>query len=159
MNPKEEIAIAIELADASSVWGLCCIVSNVRQMRNALESALKEIERLQHEGTQSPHRVAKDLHERIVAGLRDPVLLEGEECDLDTTRLLIAEAERQYRDYLFDARGDCATCSEGGALEKCPYGECEKSKRICGHHCNCIWTQDVCCWCGVENKLEETWAT
>jgi hypothetical protein len=26
--------------------------------------------------------------------------------------------------------------------------ECAESKRPCGHHCNCSWTQDECCWCG-----------
>lgn len=27
---------------------------------------------------------------------------------------------------------------------------CSRSKRPCGHHCNCSWTQDVCHWCGAE---------
>jgi hypothetical protein len=27
---------------------------------------------------------------------------------------------------------------------------CTKSKRFCGHHCNCSWEQDSCCWCGYE---------
>lgn len=44
---------------------------------------------------------------------------------------------------------DCTSCmerAEGGA-EDCPEGECTASKRPCGHHCNCSWTLDRCCWC------------
>ena len=37
---------------------------------------------------------------------------------------------------------DCWSCGELG-VEQCP-----ASKFDCGHHCNCSWTQDVCCWCG-----------
>ena len=40
---------------------------------------------------------------------------------------------------------ECSSCSE---ME--PLGECPKSKRECGHHCNCIWTQDICHFCGGE---------
>lgn len=29
-------------------------------------------------------------------------------------------------------------------------GDCPHSKKPCKHHCNCIWTQDKCCWCGKE---------
>lgn len=47
---------------------------------------------------------------------------------------------------------DCTSCMEAaaGGAEDCPRGECPKSKRSCGHHCNCSWTQDRCCWCGAE---------
>jgi len=38
---------------------------------------------------------------------------------------------------------DCVSCSE-----RVPRGECQKSKRDCGHHCNHSWTHDGCCWCG-----------
>jgi hypothetical protein len=44
-----------------------------------------------------------------------------------------------------NAIDDCLTCSEGMAE-----GECPKSKRTCGHHCNCSWIQDCCHWCGIE---------
>jgi hypothetical protein len=42
-----------------------------------------------------------------------------------------------------------------GMIEKLPNflktkGECLKSKRDCGHHCNHSWTHDECCWCGKE---------
>lgn len=45
------------------------------------------------------------------------------------------------------ARADveCGSCGEG-----LPTGECPKSKRSCGHHCNHVWTHDACDWCGVE---------
>ena len=39
---------------------------------------------------------------------------------------------------------NCISC-EQGYVETCP-----NSKRSCGHHCNCSWTQDKCCWCGAE---------
>lgn len=38
---------------------------------------------------------------------------------------------------------ECASCPEG-----IPKHECAKSKLECGHHCNCSWDQDHCCWCG-----------
>jgi hypothetical protein len=41
--------------------------------------------------------------------------------------------------------GECASCGE-----EMPRGECPKSKRDCGHHCNHSWTHDACCWCGKE---------
>lgn len=44
------------------------------------------------------------------------------------------------------AQDGCHSCGE----QCCPPNECPKSKRSCGHHCNCSWTQDVCCWCGEE---------
>ena len=43
------------------------------------------------------------------------------------------------------AASDCISCSEGE-----PKGECQHSKRQCGHHCNHSWTHDACCWCGKE---------
>jgi hypothetical protein len=50
---------------------------------------------------------------------------------------------------------NCFTCGEGSY----PENECPKSKRPCGHHCNCSWTQDECCWCGVQflGDGEEFW--
>lgn len=41
-------------------------------------------------------------------------------------------------------RGECGSCGES------PEGECPKSKRPCGHHCNHVWTHDACDWCGKE---------
>lgn len=41
--------------------------------------------------------------------------------------------------------GECGSCGEGS-----PNGECPKSKRPCGHHCNHVWTHDACDWCGKE---------
>lgn len=40
---------------------------------------------------------------------------------------------------------DCADCGELMPEQCCP-----KSRRPCGHHCDCVWTQDTCHWCGVE---------
>ena len=48
---------------------------------------------------------------------------------------------------MHDAKKDeCLSCGEDG----CKEGECDKSKRECGHHCNCSWIHDKCCWCGKE---------
>lgn len=41
---------------------------------------------------------------------------------------------------------DCSSCGE----DSCKPNECPKSRRPCGHHCNCSWSQDQCCWCGKE---------
>lgn len=43
------------------------------------------------------------------------------------------------------ADSDCLSCGEGE-----PNGECQNSKRQCGHHCNHSWTHDMCCWCSKE---------
>lgn len=37
----------------------------------------------------------------------------------------------------------CMACAE----EVGERGECPGSSRECGHHCDCLWHQDVCCWC------------
>lgn len=39
----------------------------------------------------------------------------------------------------------CGTCGMGSAIED---DKCPKSERPCGHHCNHVWTHDVCDWCG-----------
>ena len=39
----------------------------------------------------------------------------------------------------------CSSC-----CEELPEKECHASRRDCGHHCNCSWIQDRCCWCGEE---------
>ena len=46
---------------------------------------------------------------------------------------------------------ECLTCLEGGY----PEGECDKSLRPCGHHCNHSWEQDCCHWCGAELVEDE----
>ena len=45
------------------------------------------------------------------------------------------------------------TCGEVGDADQ--EMQCPKSKRVCGHHCNCVWTHDDCCWCGKDFWLEE----
>lgn len=40
-------------------------------------------------------------------------------------------------------KDDCSSCGEGA-----PRGECSKSGRDCGHHCNHSWSHERCCWCG-----------
>jgi hypothetical protein len=47
---------------------------------------------------------------------------------------------------------DCSSCGE----ECAPPMECPASRRQCGHHCNCSWSQDECCWCGKEFGEEVT---
>lgn len=42
--------------------------------------------------------------------------------------------------------GECLTCGELEGEE----GECSRSERRCGHHCNCSWVHDCCHWCGAE---------
>lgn len=45
---------------------------------------------------------------------------------------------------------DCSSCADPeveGAEDIAPKGECPKSKKPCGHHCNHSWSHDVCCWC------------
>lgn len=42
-------------------------------------------------------------------------------------------------------KDDCISCGE-----EMPEGECPKSERPCGHHCNCSWVHDACDWCGQE---------
>lgn len=39
---------------------------------------------------------------------------------------------------------ECSSCGD------MPEGECPKSLRPCGHHCNCSWVHDCCHWCNVE---------
>ncbi len=46
--------------------------------------------------------------------------------------------------------GECDTCAEDPTHEQYPLGECPKSLRPCGHHCNHAWEQDCCHWCGAE---------
>ena len=46
---------------------------------------------------------------------------------------------------LNDLDSVCDSCDEG-----LPHNDCPNSKRPCGHHCNCSWTQDICHWCGKE---------
>jgi hypothetical protein len=45
---------------------------------------------------------------------------------------------------------ECASCGEGDT-DTCPL-----SQRQCGHHCNHVWTHDLCCWCGKEFTEEES---
>jgi len=53
-------------------------------------------------------------------------------------------------DYAASDEG-CLTCGEVDANGQ-PYltGECPRSDRPCGHHCNCSWVHDCCHWCGAE---------
>ena len=39
----------------------------------------------------------------------------------------------------------CATCTEGDGTPN----ECPKSRRECGHHCDCSYEQSKCCYCGA----------
>ena len=44
-----------------------------------------------------------------------------------------------------DGIKECYSCGEG-----LPINDCSKSKKGCGHHCNCSWVHDSCCWCKLE---------
>jgi len=90
------------------------------------------------------HPVVLALKERILQNMSEPVLLEGDEADLPTIELLKREIDRTIEDFIYDT--SCGSCGEHGPK----LGECSASKRICGHHCNCSWTHDECCWCGEE---------
>lgn len=48
---------------------------------------------------------------------------------------------------------DAVGCSSCG--EEMPRGECPKSPRECGHHCNHSWSHEVCHWCGMEWGLND----
>ncbi len=43
-------------------------------------------------------------------------------------------------------KNGCLSCGGATPMEECPGDE----KRPCGHHCNCSWLWDKCCWCGKE---------
>jgi hypothetical protein len=60
---------------------------------------------------------------------------------------------RVLRTWPADEPGECYSCGEPGA------GECPKSKRSCGHHCNCSWVHDHCHWCGQDfgEESERNW--
>lgn len=45
----------------------------------------------------------------------------------------------------------CETCRQAEAHRH----PCERSRRMCGHHCNHSWTHDACCWCGEEWSDDE----
>lgn len=64
-----------------------------------------------------------------------------ERCPSDFLCVTKAKAEAE----IIRQRSECASCGEGS-----PKGECPKSQRACGHHCNHSWTHDSCDWCGFE---------
>jgi hypothetical protein len=45
---------------------------------------------------------------------------------------------------------ECISC---GDPENFPKGECPKSQRACGHHCNHIDSHDNCHWCGFKEPI------
>ena len=55
------------------------------------------------------------------------------------------EEEETEEAWQHDPVNECLSCGE-----KAKQGECPKSKRSCGHHCNCSWVHDVCHWCFAE---------
>ena len=78
--------------------------------------------------------------------------------------ILVTEDDRDGLSALLDRRlgnkslGETITVAEGrctasagcGSCGEVPPGDCPKSRRSCGHHCDCSWTLDTCCWCGQE---------
>lgn len=68
--------------------------------------------------------------------------LTPKERDKDAVFVALCELSRQW--VIEYPEGECGSCGES------PEGECPESKRPCGHHCNHVWTHDVCDWCGIE---------
>jgi len=68
--------------------------------------------------------------------------------------LVMANHLMEKHDHLREAGEEdeigCVSCGEQMMRNECP-----NSKRECGHHCNCSWSQDKCCWCGMEWSDEE----
>jgi hypothetical protein len=50
-------------------------------------------------------------------------------------------------DDVMTATSQCVTCTDPTTGVE---GECPRSERRCGHHCNHVWNQDVCHWCQAE---------
>lgn len=48
----------------------------------------------------------------------------------------------------------CTSCEE-----HLKAGECPRSKRKCGHHCNHSWSHDECCWCNADFSGEDEGAS
>jgi hypothetical protein len=44
----------------------------------------------------------------------------------------------------------CICCEESDPDELGGDFVCPQSKRPCGHHCNHVWSHEICCWCGKE---------
>jgi hypothetical protein len=57
-----------------------------------------------------------------------------------------------------DVTYDCLSCEheQAGAFtpEQIEMNRCPKSKKPCGHHCNCSWIHDHCHWCGKDFGCE-----
>lgn len=88
-------------------------------------------------GWMSCTRYAQHLFDVLAASLDSSDLSEGlSESVSDSLTAPRSEGERAKVD------PTCASCGEGD-----PTGECPKSKRSCGHHCNHIWENDFCDWC------------
>lgn len=78
-------------------------------------------------------------------------------------------AEQMLSDLQEQDEDECLTCSERNAHiaqgtlpdpDPYPLHECPKSKRKCGHHCNCSWIHECCHWCGGGYAEDgETWLT
>lgn len=46
---------------------------------------------------------------------------------------------------------ECGSCPEFRAgTQETPEDICANAQRECGHHCNHVWTNDRCHWCGME---------
>ncbi len=77
-----------------------------------------------------------------------PNLAESQECKLYAGHIGPHESVTGCKK--LEKITDCIACGE-----KSPMGECPKSNRGCGHHCNHAWTHDECCWCGKEFGEED----
>lgn len=59
----------------------------------------------------------------------------------------LKDVDPEIIDVMMGENGECHSC---GNEEDYPNGECPKSHRTCGHHCNHIRSHDHCHWCGFD---------
>lgn len=48
--------------------------------------------------------------------------------------------------YLELVEQECLPCAEGDK------SRCKRTRRPCGHHCDHVWMDDVCCWCDYRGE-------
>lgn len=94
-------------------------------------------ERMQQRG--SPEALVR----KVIDELWDAALAE---CAAQTRCEHLVLGPGEFLASVLDRDRECLTC---GGYGDDPDADCLDSKSACGHHCNCSWTQDSCCWCGV----------
>ena len=87
------------------------------------------------QGTRIPIRIS----DRLSTTQRNDEILSRRMLKRDNP----AENEMEWKTEVVD--DDCFSCGEEMLKHECP-----RSKRPCGHHCNCSWVHDHCHWCDKE---------